>query len=156
MPHFTLSSLSLHDPAGHCRLHSRTVTLLTRVFAVLLLLNLWPIVGAESLREASVHGAVSLAFAWFLWFRPKPVVATPRGLAVGAGKRQRLIPWSRVLDVRELPWIRFSPPWYGKMWQVDLSDDERFDFCGVRNAREIVIEFVRRSEARREQHPVSS
>ena len=103
---------------------------------------------SETLIEASVHVAFVLAVACLLWFRPKAVVATEGGLAVGSGKRARLIPWKRVLDVQELPWIRLSPPWYPKMWQVELDDGERFDFCGVRKAHQIVIEFVKRSEAR--------
>jgi hypothetical protein len=148
MARFALSSLTFADPPGHCRLHSRGFALFTRLASLLLLLSLLFLVRSESILEASIHVALVLALAWLLCFRSKSVVATKEGLAVGSGKRIRLIPWSRVLDVRELPWIRVSPPWYPKMWQVDLDGDERFDFCGVRKAREIVIEFVKRSEAR--------
>src|SRR6187549_334080 len=148
MPRFALSSLTFADPPGHCRLHSRGFALFTRLGSLLLLLSVVPLVHSETLIEASIHVTLALALAWLLWFRSKTVVATKDGLALGSGKRLRLIPWSRVLDVRELPWIRVSPPWYPKMWQVDLDHDERFDFCGVRKAREIVIEFVRRSEIR--------
>jgi len=147
MPRFVLSSLTLADRAGRCRLHSRGFTLFTRLGSVLLLLGLVRLVAADSPIEASVHVLLVLALAGLLWVRPKSVFATDEGLLVRSGKRQRLIPWSCVRDVRELPWLRVSPPWYPKMWQVDL-DDARFDFCGVRRAREIVIEFVRRSEAR--------
>jgi hypothetical protein len=36
----------------------------------------------------------------------------------------------------------------GNRWQIDLDDGELFDFCGVRKTREIVIEFLSRSETR--------
>ena len=147
MPRLMLSSLNLADPPGHYRLHSRVFTVFARSGSVLLLLSLFPLLRTQSLIAASIHGTLVLALVWLLWSRPKSVFATNDGLAIGSGKSLRLIPWSRVLDVRELPWIRLSPPWYPKMWQVDLDDDQRFDFCGVRKTREIVIEFVKRREA---------
>jgi hypothetical protein len=145
MPRFVLSSLTLADPPGHRRLHSRGFALFTRLAALLLVLSLLAQVHSEPLVEASFHVALVVTLAWLLWSRSKSVVATNGGLAVGSGKRIRLIPWSRVLDTRELPWIRASPPWYPKMWQVDLDNDEHFDFCGVRNAREIMAGFVKRN-----------
>jgi len=148
MSRFVLSALTLADPRGHCRLHSRGFALFTRSISVLLVLSLFAIERSESLLEAGIHVALVLALVWLLWTRPKSVVATAEGLVVRSGRRQRFIPWARVLDIRELPWIRFNPPWYPKMWQVDLDDDEHFDFCGVRRAREIVAQFVERSEAR--------
>jgi hypothetical protein len=147
-PRFVLSSLSFAEPPGHCRLHSRGFALFARSGSLLLLLSIFPLVHSEAILEASIHIALALALAWLLWSRPKMVVATNDGLSVGSGKRVQLIPWSRVHDVHELPWIRVSPPWYPKMWQFDLEGDERFDFCGVRKTREIVIDFVKRSEAR--------
>jgi len=149
MPRFILSSLTWSDTPDCCRLHSRGFALFARLGSLLLLLSLFPLVRSESIAEASIHVTLVLALAWLLWFRSKRVYATSNGLAVGSGKRMRLIPWARVLDVRELPWIRVSPPWYPKMWQIDLDDDQAFDFCGVRKTREIVIEFVERSQARR-------
>ena len=145
MPRFVLSSLTLADPPGHYRLHSRGFALFTRIASLLLILSLFALVRSESLVAASLQVVLVLALAWLLWSRSKSVVATSGGLAVRSGKRTRLIPWSRVLDIRELPWIRFNPPWYPKMWQVDLDNDEIFDFCGVRNARDVVAEFVKRS-----------
>src|SRR6478735_7862164 len=147
-PRFGPSSLTLADPPGHYRLHSRGFALFTRLVSVLLILSLFALVRSESLVAASLQDVLVLALAWLIWSRSKSVIATNGGLAVRSGKRTRLIPWSRVLDVRELPWIRFNPPWYPKMWQVDLDNDERFDFCGVRNARQIVIAFVARDQAR--------
>jgi len=147
MPRFILSSLVFAEPPVDCRLHSRGFAVFTRLAALLLVFSLVPRLSSESLFEAGVHVTLVVALAWLLWFRPKAVVATRAGLAVGSGERARLIPWSPVLDVREVPWIRVSPPWYPKMWQVDLDGDEHFDFCGVRKSREIVIEFVKRSEA---------
>jgi hypothetical protein len=147
MPRFALSSLTFADPPGHCRLHSRGYALFTRLGALLLVASLFPSLRSESILEAIIHATLALALAWLLCFRSKSVVATNEGLAVGSGKRLQLIPWSHVLDIRELPWIRFNPPWYPKMWQIDLDDDRHFDFCGVRKAREIVVEFVKRSEA---------
>jgi hypothetical protein len=147
-PRCLLSALTFADGPGRCRLHSRGFALFTRMGALLLVLSLFPWLRSESIAEATIHVALVLVLAWLLWSRPKRVFATTSGLIVGAGKSFRHIPWSRVLDVRELPWLRFSPPWYPKLWQVDLEPDECFDFCGVRNAREIVVEFVKRSEAR--------
>src|SRR6187431_171584 len=148
MARFVLSSLASSDTPERCRLHSRGFGLFTRVGSLLLLLSLFPLMRSESIAEASIHVTLALALAWLLWFRSTRVYATTNGLAVGAGRSLRVIPWPRVLDIRELPWIRVSPPWYPKMWQVDLDGEQRFDFCGVRDAREIVIEFVKRSEAR--------
>ena len=87
----------------------------------------------------------TVALACWLWLRPKPVVATTAGLEVGPGK-PRLVPWSRVMDVREIPWMSFSPPWYPKMWQVDLAGGESFDFCGSNGGE--WIEFLKRSDPR--------
>jgi hypothetical protein len=153
MPRFLLSSLTFADPPGHYRLHSRSFVVFTRLCSLLLLLSLFPLLRSDSMLEASIHIALVLGLVWLLWSRPKSVFATNGGLALRSGKRVRLIPWSRVLDVRELPWIRLSPPWYPKMWQVDLDHGERFDFCGVRKTREIVSEFVKRSEARQKPKP---
>jgi hypothetical protein len=138
------------------RLHSRGFTLATRAFSLLLLLGIYPwltsvlaVTEVGSVPRTTVTSAflvlVTVALAGWLWFRSKPVVATSAGLVLGSGK-PRLIPWSRVLDVREVPWTPFSQPWYPKMWQVDLSGGESFDFCGIRTAREVVIDFVKRSE----------
>jgi|GEM_PF-1413540 len=146
-PRFVLSSLTFADPPGHYRLHSRIFSLFTRLGSLLLVLGLVRLLRSDSFIGASIHAALGLALAGLLWFRKKSVFACNDGLAVGSGKNRRLIPWSRVLDVRELPWIRFSPPWYPKMWQVDLDQDQRFDFCGIRKTREIVSEFIKRSEA---------
>jgi hypothetical protein len=112
---------------------------------LLLALSLFPLLRSASLLQGLAHTALMLAVVALAWLRPRRIFATEDGLAVGSGKRTRLIPWSRVQDIRELPWIRFSPPWYPKMWQVDL-DDECFDFCGARNARQIVIEFAARAD----------
>jgi len=145
MPRFTLSALSSADPPGQQRLHSRGYAVCKRLAALLVLLSLFRLGHSQSLVETAVHASLAFALASLLWFRNPTVVATRSGLALGSGRRTRLIPWARVHDVRELPWIRVSPPWYPKMWQVDLSDGERFDFCGVRDARQIVIEFVKRN-----------
>jgi hypothetical protein len=142
------------DAQKRYRLHSRGFALATRSFSLLVLLGIYPwlnsvvaVTELESALTTTLSSAllvlVTVALACWLWFRSKPVVATHAGLEVGSGK-PRLIPWSRVLDIREIPWIRFSPPWYPKMWQVDLSGGESFDFCGIRTAREVVIEFVSR------------
>jgi hypothetical protein len=87
-----------------------------------------------------------VALARYLWLRPKPIFATDAGLEVGAGKKRRLIPWSRVLDIREMPSVRMHPFSQPRLWQVDLDHEERFDFCGTRNAREIVAEYIERAE----------
>jgi hypothetical protein len=34
--------------------------------------------------------------------RPKPIYATEASLEIGSGRGRRLIPWSRVVDVREM------------------------------------------------------
>lgn len=152
-------SSALTDTEPRHRLHSRGFTLVTRSFSLLLLLGIYPwlnsvvaVTEIGSVLTTTVNSALlvlgTVAIACWLWCRPKPIVATGAGLEVGSSK-PRLIPWSRVLDVREIPWIRFRAPWYPKMWQVELSGGEAFDFCGTRTAREVVIEFVKRSEARR-------
>ena len=161
MSRVVLPSLAHGVSPGRHRLHSRGFTLYTRGFALLLLIGVYQVVLYDIARaaqrgfpfaivEGSVHVLSLLALAWFIWFRSKPVFATKDGLEVDAGKKRRLIPWSRVLDVREVPWIRFSLSWYPRMWQVDLDRNERFDFCGTRKAHEIVQDYVKQSEARAE------
>jgi hypothetical protein len=156
MAQFTLSSLTLRDASGRTRLHSRAYTLYVRSFALLLgcgglfsfeqAAPFAPSSDWGTLTKGALLALATLAVAWFIWSCPKRVFATPDGLEVRAGKKTRLIPWPRVLDVRELPWIRYTWSFYPRMWQVDLDHDERFDFCGTRRAREIVKEYIERHE----------
>ncbi len=158
MSHFTLSSLTLADAPGRYRLHSRVYHLYLRSFALLLGGAGLFLFGQAAYLEPSSDWRVwakgvlcvlaQLAVACFVWSRPKRVFATADGLEINAGKKRRLIPWSRVLDVRELPWIRHSWSFYPRMWQVDLDRDERFDFCGTPRARLIVQDYIARAEAR--------
>ena len=91
--------------------------------------------------EGVLHVLLLGLLVWLLWFR-RQVIATRAGLEVAKGKQRRLIPWSQVVDIRELPWLRQNPPWQPRMWQVDLLGGESVDFIGVRNAREIVASFI--------------
>jgi hypothetical protein len=140
-----------------CRLHSLSFLLLARVFALLLGINIYQVVGSaiegapklglvRVLAEGTVHVALLTALISMLWFR-RTVVATAAGLEVGRGWQRRVIAWSHVVDVRELPWIRLNPPWYPKMWQVDAQHGKSFDFIGVRQAREIMTAFKGRSSS---------
>jgi len=54
--------------------------------------------------------------------------------------------WSRVIDVREMPPVRLQSFANPSMWQVDLDRGERFDFCGTRDARKNVAEYIERAE----------
>lgn len=154
---FVLSSLANADRGGRHRLHSRSFCLYTRAFALLLVVGACQVMRYEAapaaqrgtlsaIGESTLHVLALLAVATYLWFRSKQVFATPAGLEVGSGKRLRVVPWSRVVDVREVPWIRFSLSWYPRMWQVDLDRNQRFDFCGTRRARDIVRQYVARAE----------
>ncbi len=149
--------LALPDEHGRQRLHSSGFTLYVRIVAVMLGIGMSRVfisdVGAAAQRglfraalEASIHILLLSALVLLLWFRSKPVIATPNGLELGSGPARRFIPWAQVVDVRELPWIRFSPSWYPRMFQVDLASGEIFDFVGVRKARQVVIDFVKQSE----------
>jgi hypothetical protein len=155
---FTLSSLTLADPPGRSRLHSRSFAIYSRMFSLMLFFAAGQVLWGEA-ELAAQSGAWPLvkvllvcfgilAVSRYLWIRPRPIFATKSGLLVGAGKKRRLIPWARVLDVREMPSVRMHPFSNPRMWQVDLDHDQRFDFCGVREAREIVIEYVKRAETR--------
>jgi hypothetical protein len=157
MSRFVLSSLTLADPPGRHRLHSRFFGLYSRLFSVLLCAGAFQLIWYRMTPAAHVESWADLAkgipqllaillLARYLWRRPKPVFATKSGLEVGAGKQRRLIPWSRVLDVREMPAVRLSSFANPSLWQVDLDRDERFDFCGTREAREIVKEYIARAE----------
>ncbi|MEP7052085.1 MAG: hypothetical protein ABJB12_17100 [Pseudomonadota bacterium] len=156
---FVLSSLTLADPPGRHRLHSRLFALQARAFSVLLFGGaaqlLWYQVAPAARVESGSMLAKSIALliaivalAWYVWQRPKSVFATKRGLEVGSGKKRRVIPWSRVLDVREMPSVRLSAFANPSRWQVDLDRDERFDFCGIAKARAIVKEYIARAERR--------
>jgi len=155
MARFTLSSFKFADASGRCRLHTYSYTLLCRAFSLLLVVGAGQLIAhaisaeqGQSFAKYSLKLTALLALAAFVWFRPKRVVATEAGLEVGSGKQLRVIPWARVLDVRELPWHGFSPQWFSAMWQVDLDNDERFDFCGTLDAREVVREYIARAEGR--------
>ena len=141
------------SPERH-RLHSLGYKWFARAFALLLCANSFRLyhrevqVAAErGLTHALIEGlllALLLGLATLAaWTACPPVVATRAGLEVGNGKALRLIPWDRVHDVREMPWIRRSPPWYPKRFQVDLEGGEAFEFVGDRRSREIVLEFWR-------------
>ena len=142
-------------PARRQRLHSLSALLLARVFALLLAVNVQQVISMaieatpklglwRVISESVVHIACLLALIALLWFRRK-VIATSAGLAVGRGFRLHMIPWQRVIDIREQPWVRISSFWSPTMWQVDLADGKSFDFAGVARAREIVTEFIQRS-----------
>jgi hypothetical protein len=157
MARFGLSSFTLADLPGSYRLHSRVFTIQCRIFSMLLLGCAFQLLDLEMSRTGRGAALLSLAYtgllfvavlavAAYLWRRPKRIVATKEGLEVGTGKKQRVIPWSRVLDVRELPWVRVNPPWSPRMWQVDLDRGEHFDFCGTREARQIVRDYIARAE----------
>jgi hypothetical protein len=126
-----------------------------RVFALLMVYGIFQafLDVADPIRQAPgalLWGAAKIlllsAVGLTLWFRVRDITATSKGLEVGSGRSVRQIPWGRVVDVREMPWMRFSPPWYPKMFQVDLRGGEAFDFVGVRDSREIVRQFVARAE----------
>ena len=138
--------------AERIRLHSLSMLVLARVFAVLLAASMVRVVqeqagalarvgAARAVGEGVLHVLLLALLVWLLWFR-RQVIATRAGLEVAKGKQRRLIPWSQVVDIRELPWLRQNPPWQPRMWQVDLLGGESVDFIGVRNAREIVASFI--------------
>jgi hypothetical protein len=158
MPRFLLSSLAMRDAPGRYRLHSRAYSLLMRLFAVMLAINIYRVVESDvgaraqrgvagALLEATLHIVLLVLLVLMLWSRPKVVIATSQGLELGSGKKLRLIPWQQVADVREMPWMRFSTPWHPKLFQVDLAGGEAFDFVGARNSRQIVIGFLKRQES---------
>lgn len=143
--------------ARRCRLHSLSFAVYSRIFSVLLFgaacqlswYGAAPAVQArdwQSLAKLLLVVLAIVAVARYLWRRPKPIFATEAGLEVGDGKKRRLIPWSRVFDIREMPSVRMHPFSHPRMWQVDLDHDERIDFCGTRHAREIVADFIERAE----------
>lgn len=86
-------------------------------------------------------------------------ISTPRVYATHAGMevrhgffKCRLIPWSRVRAVAELPWLRASPPWQPKMWQVDFEHAPTISFIGKRKVPKLVARF---QNAARASHPSS-
>ena len=154
-----ISQLGSSNSGRRCRLHSRFFAFSCRASSLLLFGAVCQAV-SYAVAPAAQSGDWPAVAKWllvvlatvmvarYLWRRPKPIFATDAGLEVGSGERRRLIPWSRVLDVREMPSVRmqtFSRP---RMWQVDLDRDERFDFCGTPDARTIVAEYIGRAERR--------
>jgi hypothetical protein len=72
------------------------------------------------------------------------VYATSAGLEICHGLfKSRLVPWPNVSAIRELPWLRSSPPWQPKMWQVDFERGSSISFIGSRRAPEVVGRFKR-------------
>ena len=81
------------------------------------------------------------------------VYASRGGLEIRHGFfKRRLVPWQRVRAVSELPWIRSSPPWQPKMWQVDFDHAPTISFIGKRKMPQIVAKF---QGAARAAHPSS-
>ena len=157
MARVAISPLGSSNFGRRCRLHSRFFAFSCRASSLLLFgaacqavsYAVAPAAQSGDWRGLATWLLVVLAMvmvARYLWRRPKPIFATDAGLQVGSGKECRLIPWSRVLDVREMPSVRMQTFARPRMWQVDLDHDERFDFCGTPDARQIVAEYIERAE----------
>lgn len=139
--------------ASRQRLHSVTFLCLRRVIALLFAadalrvsFHLWsgsPL-GVRMLSEVLHLGAV-LLLAYHLWFGGRVVFAAERGLELVSGGTIRVIPWQCVSDLREMPWMTLHPPWYPKLYQLDLSDGEAIAFVGRRDARAIVAAALQRA-----------
>jgi hypothetical protein len=137
--------------SGRCRLHSLSYALLARVFGGLLAVSAWQLsvsaleaaseLGLARKAAAGAVGSALLAAALLLLRWRQRVFATPHGLEIQRGKQRRIVPWDKVFDIREQPWMTSSPPWYPKMWQVYFVEGSSFDFIGVRQARAIVRAF---------------
>ena len=116
-------------------------------------------------REAHAYGITALGKYLF----PASLVvfialvirtSTPRVYATSAGMEVRhglfkcqLIPWSRVRAVTELPWLRSSPPWQPKMWQINFEHAPTISFIGKRKVPKIVATF---QDEARASHPSSA
>jgi hypothetical protein len=133
-------------PQTRQRLHSLTFHWLRRIFTVLLAadalrasFSLWsePLVGGKALSTV-LHVGTFLLLALILWFRGRTVFATDDGLELVSGGVVRVVPWLSLVDLREMPWMTLHPPWYPKLYQLDLLDGESLDFIGRRNAVAIV------------------
>jgi hypothetical protein len=139
-------------PRQRHALHSITYYWLVRLFAVVLLLDAARVVGnqlfetqlAKAPLNAALHAGAFLLVACFVWFRSKKVFATDIGLELSSGRSVRLIPWERVIDLREMPWMTLHPPWYPKLYQLDLADGRSLDFIGRRDACTIVADLASR------------
>jgi hypothetical protein len=143
--------------ATRCRLDSRSSAIYSRMlsaqlFVVVCLVGMftgWLAVQARdwlSLERVLLVVLAGFFVARHLWRRPKQVFASESGLEFGDGNKRRLIPWSRVLDIREVPSVRVHPFRHPRLWQVDLDHEQSFDFCGTPHAREIVADFIERAE----------
>jgi len=135
------------------RLHSVTFHWLRRVFALLLAadavrvsLGLWSeaLPGAGGLSVA-LHAGAFLLLAYYLWFRARLVFATARGIELVSGGTLRVVSWDNVIDLREMPWMTIHPPWYPKLYQLELRDGESLDFIGRRDARAVVGQSLQRA-----------
>lgn len=126
-------------------LHSEGFWLYRRLFALLMAADAARVIIRSPVLEpaAAVRVAAFLAIAYWLWFRIRTVFATKGGLELNVGGAVRLIAWRDVADIREMPWMTLQPSWHPKLYQVDLVGDESLDFVGRRNARAIVVKFVR-------------
>jgi hypothetical protein len=122
------------------RLHSVVFQLYRRLFALLLAWDAARVLWNRELGlEVVLRAGAFLALSYWLWFRARTVFATKPGLELRLGVTVRKIAWQDVADVREMPWMTLHPPWYPKLYQVDLVGGEAFDFVGRRDARAIVI-----------------
>jgi len=146
--------------AGRRTLHSWPYWVLSRYF-VLAPGGLMAKMAYQTAREHGIAALGPFVFPELLVVLIALVIrlSTPRVYATNAGMevrhgffKCRLIPWSRVGAVSELPWLRSSPPWQPKMWQVDFEHAPSITFIGKRKVPKIVTSFKNGARA---SHPSS-
>jgi hypothetical protein len=147
--------------ASRRTLHSWPYWLLSRYFV----LAPGGLMAKMGYREAHAYGIATLGkyvfpallvvfIALVIRMSTPRVYASSAGLEVRHGLfKGRLIPWSRVRAVSELPWIRCSPAWQPKMWQIDFERAPTISFVGKRKVPKIVATF---QDEARALHPSSA
>ncbi|HEX3852988.1 MAG TPA: hypothetical protein VHW01_18625 [Polyangiaceae bacterium] len=136
-------------------LHSWPYWVLSRYF-VLMPAGLMAKMGYQEARANGISALGPYVFPALLVVFIALVIrlSTPRVYATNAGMevrhgffKCRLIPWSRVRAVSELPWIRYSTPWQPKMWQIDFEHAPTVSFIGKRKVPKIVATFQNEAPA---------
>lgn len=127
------------------RLHSLLWRYQARIFALLLVGDAARVLYSLLFRTSIVPRPASgwleaMAFllaGYLLWFRSRQWFATNVGIEIRSPNAVRVVPWSTITDLRDVPMTWLEAPWYPRRVEVVVASGDVLEFVGRRNAREI-------------------